>query len=172
MSTGKPRTRKPAAAQPAPRALRDDMPATRHFAEDIPTDRLPETGMSAEDAYNLISLGLKLDGVPSLNLASFVTTWMEPEAEQLIHDMLRTNHIDHEEYPAAQKVEEYCVRMLADLWNAPKRLDPVGVATIGSSEAIMLALLAHKFSWRQRREAAGADASRPNLVYGAETHIV
>lgn len=172
MSTRKPRTRKPGAAPSAPRALNDDMPATRHFAEDIPTDRLPETGMSAEDAYNLISLGLKLDGVPSLNLASFVTTWMEPEAEQLIHDMLRTNHIDHEEYPAAQQVEEFCVRMLADLWNAPKRLDPVGVATIGSSEAIMLALLAHKFSWRQRREAAGADASRPNLVYGAETHIV
>jgi glutamate decarboxylase len=60
-----------------------------------------------------------LDGRETLNLASFVTTWMEPEAEKLIHDSLRKNHIDHEEYPAASLVEEACVHMLASLFNAP-----------------------------------------------------
>lgn len=49
---------------------------------------------------------------------------MEPEAETLIHDTLRKNHIDHEEYPAASMVEEGCVHMLGDLFNAP---DPAEV---------------------------------------------
>jgi glutamate decarboxylase len=154
------------------RSLADDAPATRYFAEPLPMDRFPEHGMPARDAYELIRLGLKLDGQPSLNLATFVTTWMEPEAKLLIDEMISTNHIDHEEYPAAQHVEEFCVRMLADLWNAPDVEDSVGVATIGSSEAIMLGLLAHKFRWRAARQAAGDPSDRPNLVFGAETHIV
>ena len=62
--------------------------------------------------------------------------------------------------------------MLADLWNAPDVERAVGVATIGSSEAIMLGLLAHKFSWRKKREDAGLPADKPNVVFGAETHIV
>lgn len=147
-------------------------PATRYFAEPMPHREFPADGMPARDAYDLIHLGMKLDGQPSLNLASFVTTWMEPEAELLIAEQMHTNHIDHEEYPAAQKVEEACVTMLADLWNAPDLDDAVGVATIGSSEAIMLGLLAHKFRWRAAEHAAGRDGARPNVVFGAETHIV
>jgi glutamate decarboxylase len=61
---------------------------------------------------------------------------------------------------------------LADLWHAPDVHDAVGVATIGSSEAIMLGLLAHKFRWREQRAKEGLPGDRPNLVFGAETHIV
>ncbi len=132
----------------------------------------PARGMEPDAAYELLRTTLMLDGTPTLNLASFVTTWMEPQAETLIHETLRKNHIDHEEYPAASLVEEACVHMLGDLFNAPDPADVVGVATIGSSEAIMLGLLAHKWSWRERRERAGEDTSRPNVVFGAETHVV
>jgi glutamate decarboxylase len=149
-----------------------ELPSTHLFARGLPRHDFPENGIPARDAYELIHLGLKVDGQPSMNLASFVTTWMEPEAEMLIHEAISTNHIDHEEYPVAEWVEQECVRMLADLWNAPDPDDAVGVATIGSSEAIMLGLLAHKFSWRSRREAAGLPADKPNVVFGAETHIV
>jgi glutamate decarboxylase len=150
----------------------DDLPANRFFSQPLPRNEFPDTGMPAADAYELIHLGLRVDGQPSMNLASFVTTWMEPAAEKLITEALSTNHIDHEEYPIAEHVEQICVRMLADLWNAPDVQDAVGVATIGSSEAIMLGLLAHKFSWRNQRKAAGLPADRPNVVFGAETHIV
>jgi glutamate decarboxylase len=149
-----------------------ELPATRYFAKGLPRDAFPDRGMPARDAYNLIHLGLKADGQPSMNLASFVTTWMEPEAEELIAEAIGTNHIDHEEYPIAEIVEQLCVRMLADLWNAPNVSDAVGVATIGSSEAIMLGLLAHKFTWRNRRRAAGLPSDNPNVVFGAETHVV
>jgi glutamate decarboxylase len=153
-------------------ASEHELPATRFFATGLPRKSFPAHGMPARDAYELIHLGLRVDGQPSMNLASFVTTWMEPEAELLIQEAIGTNHIDHEEYPVAEWIESACVRMLADLWNAPDPDDAVGVATIGSSEAIMLGLLAHKFSWRARREAAGLSTDKPNIIFGAETHIV
>src|ERR1700754_1816479 len=111
----------------------DDVPppihARRGFREPIDPLHFPEEGMAPDEAYELLHTGLMLDGRPTLNLASFVTTWMEPQAEALIHDALRKNHIDHEEYPAAALVEEACVHMLGDLWNAPDAAEVVGVAT-------------------------------------------
>ena len=146
--------------------------AQRPFRDGINPFVFPEEGMDPDAAYQILHTGLMLDGNPTLNLASFVTTYMEPQAEQLIHETLNKNHIDHEEYPAASLVEEACVHMLGSLYNAPDPAEVVGVATIGSSEAIMLGLLAHKWTWKLRREAAGLDASKPNVVFGAETHVV
>jgi glutamate decarboxylase len=146
--------------------------AHKAFREAVHPFEFPKEGMPAEAAYQLLHTTLELDGRTGLNLASFVTTWMEPEAEQLIHESLRTNHIDHEEYPASSLVEEACVHMLGELYNAPDPKDVVGVATIGSSEAIMLGLLAHKWSWKARREADGLPTDTPNVVFGAETHVV
>jgi glutamate decarboxylase len=142
------------------------------FREHVDRGTFPARGLDPDEAYELLHTGLMLDGRETLNLASFVTTWMEPQAEQLIHDSIRKNHIDHEEYPAASLVEEACVHMLGDLFNAPDPEKVVGVATIGSSEAIMLGLLAHKRAWRDRRVAAGLPTDRPNVVFGAETHVV
>ncbi len=142
------------------------------FREHVDTNKFPADGMEPEEAYELLHTALMLDGRETLNLASFVTTWMAPEAELLIQETLRKNHIDHDEYPAAALVEEACVHMLGDLFNAPDPEGVVGVGTIGSSEAIMLGLLAHKRTWRNRRVAAGLPADRPNVVYGAETHVV
>jgi glutamate decarboxylase len=142
------------------------------FRTHIDPFTFPEREMDPDAAYELLHTGLMLDGRPTLNLASFVTTWMEPQAEKLIEASLRKNHIDHEEYPAASLMEEACVHMLGDLFNAPDPAEVVGVGTIGSSEAIMLGLLAHKRSWRDRRREAGLPTDRPNVVFGAETHVV
>lgn len=60
--------------------------------------------------------------------------------------------------------------MLANLWKAPPLvkcdMDGCGTATIGSSEAIMLAGLAMKMKWKQRRAAAGKDTTKPNIIMG------
>jgi glutamate decarboxylase len=144
----------------------------RSFREHVDRAVFPAGGLDPDEAYELMHGALMLDGRETLNLASFVTTWMEPQAEKLIRDTLRKNHIDHEEYPAASLIEETCVHMLGDLFHAPDPANVVGVATIGSSEAIMLGLLAHKRAWRERRQAAGLPTDRPNVVFGAETHVV
>jgi glutamate decarboxylase len=144
--------------------------AGRSFAADVPKYRLPTAGMSPRAAYELVHDELNLDGNPSLNLASFVTTWMEPEANALAAETIAKNLIDQDEYPQTEAIHERVVSMIGRLFHAPAHAKPVGTATIGSSEAIMLAMLAHKRSWQRRREAAGLDASQPNMVIGADVH--
>jgi len=144
--------------------------AGRSFAHDVPKYRLPKEGMSADAAYQLVHDELNLDGNPALNLASFVTSWMEPQADKLATETLNKNLIDQDEYPQTEVVHERVVSMIGRLFNAPAGEHPTGTATIGSSEAIMLAMLAHKRSWQRRREADGEPADRPNMVMGADVH--
>ena len=142
----------------------------RFLLTDAPDGALPEKGMTADDAYWLLEQQLTLDGIPERNLATFVTTWMEPEAIQLIAQNLHRNYIDHAEYPQTAEIEQRCIRMIADLFHAPG--ETVGTRTQGSSEAIMLGALALKWKWRERREKAGKPTDKPNLVYGRDVHVV
>jgi glutamate decarboxylase len=142
--------------------------------EPLPALRLPDDTMSPRAAYQFIHDELMLDGSSRLNLATFVTTWMDPEAGQLMTEALDKNMIDKDEYPATAAIEQRCVAMVADLFHAPglSASDPssaTGVSTIGSSEAVMLAGLALKWRWRARR---GDAAARPNLVLGSNVQVV
>lgn len=140
---------------------------SRYFTEEIPEHEVPASSMPARAAYQLIHDELNLDGNPALNLASFVTTWMEPEARQLAAETLNRNFVDQDEYPQTEQIHHRVVSMMGRLFNAPAAGEPCGTATIGSSEAIMLGLLAHKWSWRRRR---GDEGARPNVVFGADVH--
>ena len=142
----------------------------RFLLEAAPDNSLPEHGMPAQAAMRLLEEELLLDGLPNRNLATFVTTWMEPEAQQVITDNLHRNFIDHAEYPRSAEIEQRCIRMLADLYHAPG--ETVGASTQGSSEAIMLGALSLKWKWRARQEAAGKATDRPNLVFGGDVHVV
>lgn len=144
--------------------------AGRSFSHDIPRYSLPAQGVSADAAYQLVHDELNLDGNPALNLASFVTSWMEPQADRLAAEALAKNLIDQDEYPQTEAIHERVVSMVGRLFHAPAHERPTGTATIGSSEAIMLAMLAHKRSWQRRREAAGLPADSPNMVMGADVH--
>jgi glutamate decarboxylase len=142
----------------------------RFLLEPVPDHKLPKIGMTAEEAMRLIGAELILDGIPNRNLATFVTTWMEPEAVRVIEETLHTNFIDHAEYPRTAEIEQRCIRMLADLFHAPG--ETTGARTQGSSEAIMLGALSLKWKWRARRQAAGKDVDSPNLVFGGDVHVV
>jgi len=144
---------------------------TKHFGKPIPKYQIPEGEMPANSAYQLIHDELNLDGNPSLNLASFCTTWMEPEADKLISESNNKNFIDHDEYPQTEVIHERLVNMLARLFASPEDCNSVGTATIGSSEAIMLGLLAHKWTWKNRRKAAGKPYDKPNIIFGQDVHI-
>src|SRR5437868_1502815 len=130
----------------------------RFLLEPAPDHKLPPHGMRAVDAMRLIGEELWLDGIPQRNLATFVTTWMEPEAQRIIAENLHRNFIDHAEYPQTAEIEQRCIRMLADLFNAPG--ETTGARTQGSSEAIMLGALSLKWKWRERREQANKDTTR------------
>ncbi|HEY1355796.1 MAG TPA: glutamate decarboxylase [Solirubrobacterales bacterium] len=146
------------------------MYGARWLTKDAPDKKFPDGWMSALDAMRLVFEELAVEGDPQKNLATFVTTWMEPEAQRLIAENLHRNFIDHAEYPISAEIEQRCVRMLADLFNAPG--ETTGCRTQGSSEAIMLGALSLKWKWRQRREAAGNPTDSPNLVFGGDVHVV
>jgi len=145
--------------------------AAARLPGEIPRDRLAEGGLQADLAYELIHDHLMLDGNSRLNLATFVGTWMEPQARQLMEECADKNIIDKDEYPQTAEIEERCIRILANLWNAPDARRVVGTSTTGSSEACMLGGLVMRWHWRRRRQAAGLDAGRPNLVMGINTQI-
>jgi glutamate decarboxylase len=138
----------------------------------VPKHGLPDGPMNPSTAYQIVHDHLMLDGNARLNLATFVTTWMEPEADRLLAECLDKNMIDKDEYPQTAELELRCVNMLAQLWSAPETAAPaLGCSTIGSSEAAMFAGLALKRRWQQRRRTAGEDTTRPNLVMGINVQV-
>jgi len=148
----------------------------RLSTDPIPSLRLPDEAMEPAAAYRFIHDELMLDGSSRLNLATFVTTWMDPEAEKLMAETFDKNMIDKDEYPATAAIESRCVAMVADLFHAEGLRDDdaataTGVSTIGSSEAVMLGGLALKWRWKQRL-GDRARTRTPNLVMGSNVQVV
>jgi glutamate decarboxylase len=133
--------------------------------------RIPHDGAPAEAVHELLKDELDLDGRPSLNLASFVGTYMEREADQLIMENISKNMSDADEYPAMMDMHARCVSIIANLWGAQKGEKPIGTATTGSSEAIHLGGLAMKRRWQEKRQAEGKDTSKPNIIMGANAQV-
>lgn len=145
--------------------------ASRTLTSTVPKYEIPEGEMPPAVAYNLIRDELALDGNSRLNLATFVTTWMEPEAKQLMAETFDKNMIDKDEYPQTAEIELRCVNMIARLWNAPKGAAATSCSTIGSSEAAMLGGMALKWQWRYRRQKEGKPTDKPNLVMGINVQV-
>ena len=146
--------------------------AERHFTEPAIDRRMPEHGLPARVAQAILESEVLLDGDPAKNLATFVTTSMEPEAREVILANLHRNYIDHAEYPRTAEIANRCVRMLNQLYHGDPGAEIPGAACAGSSEAVMLAALAMKWRWKNARAKAGKPDDRPNLVYGADVHVV
>jgi glutamate decarboxylase len=138
---------------------------------EIPRLRIPARGMGPDVAYQVVHDELLLDGNARLNLATFVSTWMDRQADTLLVECANKNMIDKDEYPQTAELEHRCINILADLWHASAAEEATGCSTTGSSEACMLGGLALKWRWRQRRQAAGQPFDRPNLVMGANVQV-
>jgi glutamate decarboxylase len=149
--------------------------------EPVPRHALPRHQMLPDTALQVVRDELLLDGNARLNLATFVTTWMEPQARLLMAECLEKNMIDKDEYPQTAELEARCVNILADLWHAPEGMNATGCSTTGSSEACMLAGMALLWRWRERRNAvsgptappsaSSGPTARPNLVMGANVQV-
>jgi glutamate decarboxylase len=139
---------------------------------DVPKNRMPAGEIAADTAYEIIHDELMLDGNSRQNLATFVTTWMEPQAEKLMAETFDKNMVDRDEYPQTAEIERRCLEIVSSLWNSPSAASSeaaVGTSTVGSSEAAMLGGLAMKLRWRARR---GRQANEtPNLVMGINVQV-
>ncbi|CAI7635361.1 unnamed protein product [Penicillium pancosmium] len=140
---------------------------SRFASQHMPAQHFPEEEMPKDVAYRMIKDDLILDGHPMLNE-------QEEEAEKLIAESSNKNVVDQEEYPKSVETEHRCINILANLFHAPTENNEtmaIGTACIGSSEAIMLAVLAMKKRWQNAREAAGQDTSCPNLIMSSGVQV-
>lgn len=143
----------------------DPLPARKN-------EELPEKGIPPENAYQMIQDEIMLDGKAQLNLATFVTTWMDSSADRLYADSFNKNLVDKDEYPHTTAIEKRCVRILADLWHSPNPESSIGVSTSGSSEACMLGGLALKRRWQIARKKQGKPIDRPNIIFSSAVQVV
>jgi len=145
----------------------------RNLSHSASKYNIPKEEMSPRDAYQLVHDELMLDGNSRLNLATFVTTWMEPEAQKLMSETFDKNMIDKDEYPQTAEIEMRCVNMISDLFHGHtnEQKEACGCSTIGSSEASMLCGMAMKWNWRKKRTAEGKDVSKPNFVVGSDVQV-
>ncbi|TID17977.1 glutamate decarboxylase [Venturia nashicola] len=147
---------------------------SKFAGQDLPKHEMPDDEMPKEIAYRMIKDDLTLDGTPTLNLASFVTTYMEEEAEKLMIESFSKNFIDYEEYPVSADIQNRCVSMMARLFNIPvhdENSQAMGTSTVGSSEAIMLGVLAMKKRWQNKRKAEGKPFDKPNIVMNSAVQV-
>ena len=157
-----------------PRQRKDELGVAPLFSLEgmtIPRHSLPDGEMPPDVAYQIVHDELMLDGNARLNVATFVSTWMEPQAEKLMAECFDKNMIDKDEYPQTAELETRCVAILSNLWHAPNADEATGCSTTGSSEAAMLGGLALKRRWQKRRAADGKAADKPNLVMGINVQV-
>ncbi len=163
--------RKRTSSKTSPIGDADPIFARSGESHDIPRHALPAEGMRPDTARQMIHDELMLDGNARLNLATFVSTWMEPDARLLMEETFDKNMIDKDEYPATAELESRCVSMLSRLWNSPDKEEATGTSTTGSSEAAMLAGMALKWRWKAKQEAAGKSTAKPNMVMGSNVQV-
>jgi len=145
--------------------------ASRSLNTAVPKYTIPRLGLAADTAYQIVHDELMMDGNAHMNMATFVTTWMEPQATLLMTETLEKNLIDKDEYPQTAEIEKRCITMLATLWNTPKGANALGTSTVGSSEACMLAGMAFKWRWRNQQKKHKKSIEKPNLVMGQNVQV-
>lgn len=138
-----------------------------------PLDTMNNKKISASEAYEIVHSESYFDSNPQLNMATFVTTWMEPTAIKLMKESLDINYIDKLIYPQTIELEKRCISILSNLYNASTEDDPTGTSTIGSTEAALLAGLNYKFMWKKHREkyTKDCDSVKPEIIFGANVQV-
>lgn len=146
---------------------------TEQMLQPAPTDTIPQHGIRPEIAYQLVKDETFAQTQPRLNLATFVTTYMDPFATRLMNEAISLNYIDETEYPRVAVMSAKCINILANLWNSPEQAQwKTGAPAIGSSEACMLGGVAALQRWKERRKAQGKPTDNPNFVISTGYQVV
>lgn len=144
----------------------DDIYASLELEKPAEKYVFPQKEQNGANVLQLVRDELMLDGNARLNLATFCSTYEDPNVHMLMDECISKNMIDKDEYPQTAELERRCVHMLADLWHAPDHQTAAGCSTTGSSEAAMLGGLAMKYRWLDRMKKHGKTPGKPNLITG------
>lgn len=146
---------------------------SEEMLQPAPTDVIPRYGTRPEIAYQMVKDETFAQTQPRLNLATFVTTYMDPFATRLMNEAISLNYIDETEYPRVAVMNAKCINIMANLWNTPEQSKwKTGALAIGSSEACMLGGVAAWLRWKERREAQGKPTDKPNFIISTGYQVV
>ena len=141
--------------------------------EPAPSQYIPEHRTSSEIAYQIVKDETFPQTQPRLNLATFVTTYMDDYGTRLMNEAIGINFIDETEYPRVAVMCGRCINMVANMWNSPEQAEwKAGAVGIGSSEACMLGGVSAWLRWRKRRKDQGKPYDKPNLVMSTAYQVV
>ncbi|MFI3331363.1 MAG: glutamate decarboxylase [Rikenellaceae bacterium] len=147
--------------------------ASERALEHAPTDFLPKNPTTPEIAYAMVKEETYPQTRPQLNLATFVTTYMDEKATQLMNEAIAINYIDETEYPQVAIMSGKCINIIANLWNTPEQNSwKTGALALGSSEACMLGGVAALKRWQERRKKEGKSTDNPNFVISSGLQVV
>ena len=147
--------------------------AQKRVLDPAPADFIPQTPTDPEVAYQIVKEETFAQTNPMLNLATFVTTYMDDYATRLMNEAININYIDETEYPRVAVINGKCINILANLWNTPEqRKWKTGAVGIGSSEACMLGGIAAWLRWKKRRMQEGKPYDKPNFVISTGMQVV
>ena len=146
---------------------------SQEMTHPAPTMTIPEKSTTPEIAYRMVKDETYAQTQPRLNLATFVTTYMDDHATRLMNEAIAVNYIDQTEYPRVAVITSRCINIIANLWNSPEEGESkTGAVGIGSSEACMLGGVAAWLRWRKRRMDEGKPYDKPNLVMSTGMQVV
>ena len=151
----------------------DPIFGSQEMREPAPAEFIPKHKTPAEIAYQIVKDETFPQTQPRLNLATFVTTYMDDYGTRLMNDAVGINYIDETEYPRVAVMCGRCINMVANMWHSPEADEwKTGAVGIGSSEACMLGGVAAWLRWRERRKAQGKPYDKPNLVMSTAYQVV
>ena len=146
---------------------------SEEMREPAPAEFIPKHRTPADIAYQIVKDETFPQTQPRLNLATFVTTYMDDYGTKLMNEAVGINYIDETEYPRVAVMCGRCINMVANMWHSPEQSDwKTGAVGIGSSEACMLGGVAAWLRWRERRKAEGKPYDKPNLVMSSAYQVV
>ncbi len=146
---------------------------SHQMREPAPAEFIPKLSTASEIAYQIVKDETFPQTQPRLNLATFVTTYMDEYGTKLMNESVGINYIDETEYPRVAVMCGRCINMVANMWNSPEKAEwKTGAVGIGSSEACMLGGVAAWLRWRDRRKAQGKPYDKPNLVMSTAYQVV
>ena len=146
---------------------------SQQMREPAPAEFIPKHKTPGEIAYQIVKDETFPQTQPRLNLATFVTTYMDEYGTRLMNEAVGINYIDETEYPRVAVMCGRCINMVANMWNSPEEAEwKTGAVGIGSSEACMLGGVAAWLRWRDRRRAQGKPYDKPNLVMSTAYQVV
>lgn len=154
-------------------AAEPDIFGSEQMRKPAPDKFIPEHKTPASIAYQMVKDETFPQTQPRLNLATFVTTYMDDYGTRLMNESVGINYIDETEYPRVAVMCGRCINMVANMWHSPEEADwKTGAVGIGSSEACMLGGVAAWLRWRERRKAQGKPLDKPNLVMSTAYQVV